>query len=362
MIGSKLKILVLSDAASFHTERYMSELTKQNCVPHLLSLESGSGYESYTRLKSYGPIKQLHYIFAVKQIKDAVLKIKPDLISAHFASGYGFIAALANRKFDLPLIVNLWGSDILIVPGKSFLHFRKTKYALEKADCVIGDSKYLVDAAKEIASINYSMVVPWGIEKEHFSKHKSDYKLSAPLNIIVPRHHESVYNNLFIVESLAELIEDEKIKLTFPTFGSRYDLFKVQSEKIVGDKLFFYEKMERSDFLEFMSKHDVYLSASLSDSSPVSLIEAMALGLIPVAGEIDGIKEWLTSESGFMYKLNESQSLLNLIQKIINDNNNYEKMRLDNYGRVKRNAIFEDNISSQISIMRELVEKRCDAV
>ena len=64
---AKLKILILADAASFHTERYIEELNRQNCITRLLSLEKG--LIPFTTLTKKSPIKSLHYYFSVKQIK-----------------------------------------------------------------------------------------------------------------------------------------------------------------------------------------------------------------------------------------------------------------------------------------------------
>ena len=355
MNETKLKILILADAASFHTERYIEELNRQGCIIRLLSLEKGT--MPFTALKRRGSIKSLHYYFSVKQIKKEIEDFKPDLISAHFASGYGFTAALANKNYNLPLIVNVWGSDILIVPHKSFLHRRKTRYALSNADYVIGDSNYLLTEVKKLTPIEQSMTVPWGIEQKHLSLHKNNYHLSRPLKILVPRPHEIVYNNLFIVESLASLINENKIELTFPAFGSLYDDFKNKTSKVVGDKIRYYQKKDRSEFLKYFASHDVYLSASQSDSSPVSLIEAMALGLIPIAADIDGVKEWLNRQSGFLFKQNDQQSLINCILDILDSDDTFFSMRQSNLKKVTNEAVFEKNIADQITVMRKLVER-----
>ncbi|HKK20181.1 MAG TPA: glycosyltransferase, partial [candidate division Zixibacteria bacterium] len=114
MTQKRFRVLVLADAGSFHTERYISALRKQSCHPLLLSLEPGP--VRHLSLKSRGPIRTLHYVLAVPQIRKILKRFRPDVINPHFASGYGFIAALASRGRHSPLVCHVWGSDILIVP------------------------------------------------------------------------------------------------------------------------------------------------------------------------------------------------------------------------------------------------------
>jgi len=356
LTSDKLKILVLADSRSFHVERYVRELVRQNCRVVTASLERGQ--LTHYHLKKRGPFKLWHYLFSVYEIKHLIKKFQPDIVNPHFASGYGYTAALAVSGKKLPVVLVLWGSDVLIVPDKSYFHKRKTQKALKRADFVFGDSNYLISRAEKMTSLKQSRVIPWGIEEKYFKYYQFDYKLQKPLKIIIPRMHEKVYNNLFIVKTLAPLIKKNRVRLTFPTFGSLAEEFKKHSKEIVGERLEFYDKMNRDSFLKFMSGFDVYLSASKSDSSPVSLIEAMALGLIPVTADIPGVKEWLTPANGYLFKENDSEGLPAILEKIITDNDPHERIRRDNFERVKREAVFEKNVAEQITVMKELAGKK----
>jgi len=348
----RFRVLVLADAGSFHTERYISALRKQSCHPLLLSLEPGP--VRHLSLKSRGPIRTLHYVLAVPQIRKILKRFRPDVINPHFASGYGFIAALASRGRHSPLVCHVWGSDILIVPHKSSLHRRKTAYALRNAGAVIADSEYILNEAARLSPLRAGYVYPWGIEREFLALHKSDYRLGRPLRVIVPRAQEVVYNNLFIVKALAPLLSQNKMRITFPSFGSQTESFKRFVTALVGDTVEFYDKLPRPEFLQFMSEHDVYLSASRSDSSPASLIEAMALGLLPVAADVAGVREWLSPESGFLFVQDNEESLRNVFSAFLKTENPREGMRIQNLERVKREALFEDNIAAQIGLMKKL--------
>ena len=47
-----------------------------------------------------------------------------------------------------------------------------------------------------------------------------------------------------------------------------------------------------------LGRAEIYLSASRSDSTSVSLLEAMACGAVPVVSDIDGNREWVEEGDG----------------------------------------------------------------
>ncbi len=355
MNDSRLRIMLLGDARSFHLERYLSELKRQNCEVLFLSLESG--YVPHVLLKSMGPIKFLHYYLSVSELKSKIREFAPDVVDAHYVSGYGHLAARALKQSAVPLVVQMWGSDILIVPKKSWLHKRKVELALSECDIAIGDSDYLICEACKIKRPKLTANIQFGVEEQFLKLHKQSYELKKPLRVIVPRPHEPVYDNSFILNSLAQLLKDKLIFISFPNFGSRLEDFKRQLECLNCSNVELYDKKERAEFLSFMSEHDVYLSAAKSDSSPVSLIEAMAVGLIPIAADIPGVREWLSNENGFLFARNDKNSLNKILSGICSAQNNYDEIRISNLLKVKERAMFEINVAERIAIMKRLVEK-----
>ena len=125
---------------------------------------------------------------------------------------------------------------------------------------------------------------------------------------------------------------------------------------IVDDKINYYDKMNREDFLGFMSNHDLYLSASKSDSSPVSLIEAMALGLIPVVAYNPGVED-LIKDNEFLFEQNNYNSLAEVINIILSSKSKLEDVRYRNLQFVKENAIFERNMKQHLELFIEFIDR-----
>jgi len=347
-----LRVLVAADVRSFHTERYVSELRRQGCDVLLVSIESGG--PEYCQLRRRGPVKALHYSLASGELKRVVAEFRPDVVNPHFASGYGYLVARARSRAFPPVLLHIWGSDILIAPHKSFLHRRKTRLALEAADVVTGDSEYLLDEAAKIGSLARREMIVWGIERRYLALRRANPVWRKPLKVIVPRSQEAVYNNAFIVEALAPWVKDGSVELTLAGFGSLLGDIKRQCELVAGGRVRFYDKLSRDDYMLMLATHDIYLSAARSDSSPASMLEAMGLGLIPVVGDIPGVREWIEESSGYRFPLDDVAELIGTLKRLVSGGEQPEDMRARNVARVEREAVFEDNIARTIAIMVEL--------
>ncbi len=352
MSSPQMRILLMADSRAFHTERLVREMRRQGCRVMVVSMERGCLHHFH--LKRRGPVPSLHYSLAARQVRTIIERFRPDIVNAHFASGYGHMAALARPKSGPPLVVHLWGSDILIVPHKSLLHRRKTIVALKAADHCLADSDYLLREARELYHDFPGTVIPWGIEAEYLSDHQAERRLKHPLRIITPRTQAAVYNNEFVLDALRERIRSGEVTLTFPGFGPEADRFRSQVGDLLGKGVDLYSRQPRRSFVAMLVDHDVYLSASRFDSSPASMIEAMALGLIPVAADIPGVREWLTRESGFTFVQDDADSLLTMIDRL-KTCDQLDEMRRRNLQQVRQRAIFEDNVSETLKIMRGLL-------
>jgi L-malate glycosyltransferase len=355
-----MKVLLLADGRAFHTIRYQAELKKQGVEVILASLEKGDTVDIQLQKKSVS--NSLNYVFVNREIKQLRLKINPDIINAHFASAYGFSVALSKVWQKVPVLLHCLGSDILISPQKSVAHKRKVAFALEKAGHILADSVYLAEKIKRLHSTATVDIIPWGVEPEileiYKQKAETAFKLTEPFRVLVPRPHTDIYNNLFIVKSLRQFINDDRISLTFPSWGDDALKFKKFAEASCPGKINYYRRLEREKYIEFLSGFDIYLSAALSDSSPASLLEAMGGGLIPIVGDIPGVREWVNDkeQNGFLFNPKEAGSLKKAVEKLFDMPDDIKTILENNHTRIDSEALFSSCVSKTIDIMQNLIK------
>jgi len=349
-----VKILLLADGRSIHTVRYQKELQEQGINVTLASLEPGETADIQLKKKSVS--NSLNYFFSNREIKELVGKIAPDLVNAHFASGYGFSTALSGVWKKVPVVLHCLGSDILISPGKSIGHKRKVIYALSRAHHIFVDSRYLADKVQELVPTKDISIIPWGTDVESLAlfatRDEIEFAAGQPVKVIVPRPHNKVYNNMFIISSLCDLINKRELTITFPDWGDDYDEFRTfAKEKCLDGSIGYYHFMPRGDYLRFAGGFDVYLSAALSDSSPASLIEAMALGLFPIVGDIPGVRDWVNGENGILYDPYNNNALHDAFNLLRNLKGDMKRILTENHEKAKKDGFFPENTRNTISIM-----------
>ena len=347
-----LRILMLADSRAFHTERLVWQMRLRGCRVLPASLERGKLHHFH--LRGHGRVQQMSYLLARRQVSQLIERFRPDVINAHFAAGYGHLAAIANRRHRVPLVTTLWGSDILLLPQRGLWYRRKTRVALEAANYVLADSQYLLDEAARLADIPHSRVIPFGVERSWLDRYKEDRPLHRPLRIIVPRQHAKVYNNVMVFDSLRKMIGQGRVELTFPDFGPLAGGFRVYVKELLERGVSLYPRLPREEYIPFMAGHDVYLSASRSDSSPASLLEAMAVGLVAVAADIPGIREWLTPQTGFVFRQDDRNDLRQVVELLLQAPDSLTEQRRRARERVLAAAVFEENVADMIKVMKSL--------
>lgn len=358
-----MKVLVLADAQSWHTLRFVNGLRAEGAVVTLASLQDGEGVDykfSRSRLGEFAS-----YVLMPDQISELIETINPDIVSSHFASAYGFSAALARKRYSESnsrshprWSLHVWGSDILVSPHKSFLHRRRISYALRGADLILADSSYLKEKTMKLGGSDVS-VCPWGIEKEFVPTpaeiaSKSIWGKDSPVRIILPRPHKKIYRNEIILNELSFALKAEKISLVVSSQGGYRREFEILSQTLEVDKrIEYYNPMERREYLGMFAENSIVISAALSDSSPATLIEAMALGVAPIFADHPGLYDFLDPKKSheFIFDSTRPGDLAQKLDNILDmESGVREQLLLKNHSAILRSGIYEENIQTIIDI------------
>ena len=155
-----MKIILLSDANSIHTLRWIESLTLNNFEIRLFSFfkpERGIN-KKYKKLnvKVISPdlrsniknlrepnISKIKYLQAITLLKKTIKIFGPNIIHAHYASSYGVLGFLSRFK---PFVLSVWGSDIYYFP---YIKYLKPKRTLFTHMTALLDQKDLISKCPE---------------------------------------------------------------------------------------------------------------------------------------------------------------------------------------------------------------------
>jgi glycosyltransferase involved in cell wall biosynthesis len=326
------KYLVIGNAQSVHLVKWVKELVKYFEVYIISSTSTHDDIKAIIPQENiYNlnlPVREeggnagiLKKIFIVKNI---IKKIDPDFVNPHYITSHGFLAALIKKTSGLKfkLIQSAWGSDILVTPFKSTLYYKITKFCLNAAILATSDSEYMTKVINDISPVKVSTFI-FGIDKlPDTDIDEKDENLFYSNRILSGNY------NIDKVIRFFKIISDENpgARLIISNDGPlRNELVNLTKELQLENKIRFKGFISLEEQVSFYGKAQFYISVPTSDSTSVSLIEAMAFGCIPIVSDIPANREWIEENKNGLFLssgtgVNDLKSILKKKEDIFNEN------------------------------------------
>jgi glycosyltransferase involved in cell wall biosynthesis len=289
-----VRIATLADARTEHARRWLRWFEDRGHEMRVWSLEppvAGLEIQALPRAPLPG---FLRYPLAAPAFARALADFRPDLVDAHYVPNYGLLGVLAGHR---PLSVTAWGSDLLVLGRRGPLQRARARFVLRRADLVLADAANLAAAARELgAAAEKVQLIPWGVDLELFRPCTA----REPGLIASTRMLEPVYDIDTILRAAGPVLaRDPRARLVVAGDGSlRGALERRAADLLPAGRWSFAGRLAPRDMATLLARAEVVVSASLSDSTSVSLLEAMAAGAVPVVSDIEGNREWVAEGDG----------------------------------------------------------------
>ncbi len=293
-----MRIAFLGDGSLGHVRRWAGYFHDKGHEVLLVSFEDVSGCPfPARRIRKLLPTKLAGYAAALGTVRKELESFGPDIVNAIYAGGYGFIGAQSGYH---PLVVTAIGSDMLIDYPSSFIHKLQIEYALRHASLVTTDaesmSKSVIHAGVEPSRI---VEIYFGIEPSVFNREGRAERVDGPLRIVSTRNLYPVYGLGTLLAALAEILEKADARLVICGDGPERGALARRAESLgTGDMVTFTGRLDPADIARELKRADIYVSTAKSDSTSVSLLEAMACGAVPVVTDLDANREWIRDGVG----------------------------------------------------------------
>jgi glycosyltransferase involved in cell wall biosynthesis len=340
-----MRILFLSDAKTYHTTRWVNYFVDQGHRCYLVSLDEGIKTKAEEFLLPVRALPDfLRYPLSVGKIRRMVAEIQPDLINAHFVPSYGLIGALLKSH---PLVISTWGSDVLISPEKSFLHELRARHVLSRADLVTADAEVSARAICRLGVPRERVLVsPMGIRRSLLGQHEKKEK--PYLLVLSNRRFEPLYDLATLLRAVPRVKKEAQKEMRFVILGegSQKDQLAAMARELKVEKwVQFKGVVSREVLLDYYRESDIYVSTSRSDSTSVSLLEAMNFGLLPIVTDIPGNREWIREgENGFLFPVGDYESLAERMIHAATDFGDWAKFGERNAQIIRKRAVWEENM------------------
>jgi L-malate glycosyltransferase len=315
-----MKILYFTRGQSPHDLRFTQALATSGHSAAVLCLED-TGSKPWPQgievLHWPKPTPKFSWFSApalARAFREVVEAYQPDVIHAGPIQKTAFIAALAGVT---PLVSMSWGSDLLMDARKSPIWECVTRYTLKRTTILAADCETVVTAARGFGYTGPARVFPWGVDLDHFKPGKAGVlrkQLGWDKNVVFlcNRTMEKLYGVDVVAEAFVRAAAtDPDIRLVLFGKGSQETAIRAVFDKAgIIDRVHFGGFASLDDLPGIYRSADFYVSASHSDGSSVSLMEALACGVPALLSDIPSNCEWLEEgKEGWYFKDGDAAGL-----------------------------------------------------
>jgi len=232
-----------------------------------------------------------HVVATPRRLRQAIARWQPRVVHAHQANSVAWHAVRAAGG-RVPVVVTLWGSDVLTLPQRSPLHRWLVRRTLRRASAWTADAQVLLQAAAALAADGPAerAWIPLGIDRPPAAEGAVRER-----RILSCRLHKPLYRIDAIVDAFARLPPacDGWILEVAADGPERAALERRAAALGLGARVEFSGLLAPEALARAYRRSAVFVSVPVSDGTSVSLLEAMAAGCLPVLSDLPANREWV---------------------------------------------------------------------
>lgn len=333
-----MRIVYLAHHGSVHTRRWARHFAQRGHEVHVVTCgggdtvdrdEHGAVLPRPYRVHDLGApcLGRVGYLLKASRVRRLVRSLRPDVVHAHFVTSNGLLALAAGVQ---PLVVTAHGDDVLVAPRGAVMR-RLVRRVLRASQLITVPSEHMRDAVCDLlgddASSHEVAVFQYGVETARLAAvaarerstpaPRDGQRAPGPLRIVSTRALLDLYRVDLLLDALA-LLRARNVAFVCDVVGDgpqRATLQRRASELAFGDDVVFHGNLDSWAVERIVARADLYVSVAESDGVSIGLLEAMALGAVPVLSDIAANTDWVRDGANGTITAFEAQALADALQR-----------------------------------------------
>jgi glycosyltransferase involved in cell wall biosynthesis len=240
---------------------------------------------------------------AAPRLRQVIADLQPDLIHAMRIPYEGMLASLALQGqlsfTPPPLLISVWGNDFTLHARANPWMGRLTRQALQRAAALHTDCQRDGRLAETwgFTRGKPAIVLPGngGIHLEHFHPAAATEPTSQDYLVINPRGFRSyVCNEAFFHAIPLVLAHIPQARFVCTGMAGEVQAQRWIAGLGITEAVSLLPLQTRGQMADLFRQAQVMVSPTTHDGTPNTLLEALACGCFPVAGDIESLREWIT--------------------------------------------------------------------
>ncbi len=304
------------------------------------------------------PIHPVRDLAALIEIRDVLKELTPDLVTTH-SNKAGLLGRVAAKTLKIPVIHTSHG---FLFSGREasaaglFYRFME-KLAAGAADKVItvAESEYRLAERLGVIAPSKMVVVHNGLP-DLDPPVMADPGIDPPQLIMVarfaaPKDHQTLLQAL-------GMLKDIKWSLTLVGDGTgRSSVEDLAAELGIKDRLSF--TGVREDVFQLLAASQVFILSSRREGFPLSILEAMRVGLPVVASNAGGVSEAVEQgQNGFLFPAGDADSLAGKLRELLENPALRKKMGQAGRERFLKDFTLDQVVEKTLSVYKSVTNPK----
>ena len=294
--------------------------------------------------------------------QDLVARVQPDLLHAMRIPYEGMLAALALSPPSAaapPLLISVWGNDFTLHASTTRLMVRLTRQAMQRADALHTDCcrDYYLARQWGFDPARPSVVLPGGggIQPDLFYPPPEGER--DPYLVVNPRGMRAYVRNDTFFQSIPQVLEHcPQARFLCPAMKGQPQAEKWVQKLGIAEAVELLPPQPRERMALLFRRAQVVVSPTMHDGTPNTLLEAMACGCFPVAGDIPSLWEWITPpENGLLADPADPAALADAILTALTDPELRRRARAQNARLIAERAEYGTVMAQAQAFYQQLI-------
>jgi glycosyltransferase involved in cell wall biosynthesis len=318
-----MKVLLLGGANSIHTVRWANGLVSRGVDVHLVSAHPlQHALDDRVIFHFLNQHALLAYILSSKEVRRITDKVRPDLLNAHYGTGYGLLARLTGFS---PTLLSVWGSDVYDFPKQSFIHRNLLRNNLMSSTAIASTSRCMAREVTRTYAHPHILITPFGIDIDKFSPKLKLGGLVERVVVGTVKTLSGIYGIDILVRAFAQAWESlgRPMGLCLEITGEGPDrkmLEVLVAELGLGLQVTFHGVVPHDQVPAMINRLDIFVALSRFESFGVAILEAAACELPVIVSDAEGLAEvTIDGVNGYIVPRENTDSAATAMMKLIED-------------------------------------------
>lgn len=391
-----MRIIFFSRDYTPHDHRFLSALADSEHTVYYLRLErEGKSLEdrplpsAIEQIQWSGGDKSVSLQQAPRllfELQKIVQKIKPHIIHAGPIQRAALLTAISGFR---PLVSMSWGYDLIQDANRNAWWRWATRFTLKNSDWLVGDCETIRKIAVAHGMPNERITTfPWGIDLNHFSPLAGDespkkpspfdavngskQNEKPPFTLLSTRSWEPIYGVEVLAQAFVLAVKKRpELRLIMLGSGSQAGLLhqiftksnllpsaEFQANNFQSSRVIFPGQVSFEKLPDYYRSADLYLAATHSDGTSISLLEAMGCACPVLVTDLEGNREWITPEkNGWLFPEGDEQAMAQAIIKAVDMRS--ELSQIGYHGRkiVEERADWKRNFQKLLDVYQQVYKR-----